>query len=397
MEQVCEEIARLVTGTVMPGESVNEAPNARRPRLSWGVRFAIALTGAIVSWWLSFSLLNNLYLPGVSSVGERLWQMAPFILGQLLALAFTIWTVWLFFSGLSRLGKWGTVLGILIGLPFAIFVSHALLNDWFNGGHSEILRWLSWIAPVAFILLYPLPIMWMKRRAVAAAAQGDYESALRISRIWLRSKVYGLPFQGWIMLQAGRYTDAKALLKDGAFDTKGLPLLTSHNFYFYVLTFMNQENYTEAQELLEAANRVPQKGDHFQFALSECLLSSNKEPERALELIDQVLSNLKKKYNPGRDRMHMAQCMALHAWALAANGQSERAESALQEPFADSAALSPPDLAGLLQLRGSAWRALGKPELAREAFQQAMAACPYGSNAMLSQQNLALTGKISDK
>jgi Flp pilus assembly protein TadD len=95
--------------------------------------------------------------------------------------------------------------------------------------------------------------------------------------------------------------------------------------------------------------------------------------------------------------MHMAQCMALHAWALAANGQSERAESALQEPFADSAALSPPDLAGLLQLRGSAWRALGKPELAREAFQQAMAACPYGSNAMLSQQNLALTGKISDK
>lgn len=381
----------------MSSDSEDQAPNARTARLGWGVRFTIALAGAVVSWWLSFSMLNNLYLPGVSTLGERLWQMAPLILGQLIALVFTFWTVWLFFSGLSRLGKWGTVLGILIGLPFSIFVSNALLNDWFKGGHSNFLRWLFWLAPIALILLYPLPIMWMKRRAVAAAAQGDYEKALRISRVWLRSKVYGLPFQGWIMLQAGRYTEAKALLKGGAFDEKGLPLLTSHNFYFYVLTLMNQENYSEAQKLLEAANRVPQKGDHFQFSLAECLLSSKTEPERALELIDQVMSNLKKKYNPVRDRMHIAQCTVLHAWALAACGQSELAEAGLQEAFADVAALSPSDLAGLLQLKGSAWQALGKLEMAQEAFKQAMAVFPYGSNAMLSQQNLALTGMASDK
>jgi tetratricopeptide (TPR) repeat protein len=381
----------------MSSDSENETPKTRTPRLGWGVRFAIAVTGAVVSWWLSFSLLNNLYLPGVSTLGERLWQMSPFILGQLIAISFTGWATFLFFGGLSRLGKWGTLLGIMLGLPFSIFVSNALLNDWFNGGHSGLLRWLFWIAPVALILLYPLPIMWMKRRAVASVNRGDYERALKISRIWLRSKVYGPPFQGWIMLQAGRYTEARALLKGGAFDEKGLPLLTSHNFYFYVLTSMNQENYTEAQELLEAANRVPQKGDHFQFALAECLLSSNKDPERARELIDQVISNLKKKYKPVRDRMHMAQCTALHAWALAACGQFEQAESGLREAFADSAALNPPDLAGLLQLKGSTWRALGKPELAREAFQHAMAICPYGSNAMFSQQNLALTGETSDE
>ncbi len=381
----------------MPSESVNEAPIARGPRLNWGVRFAIAVIGAVVSWWLSFSLLNHLYLPGVSPLSDRLWQMAPLILGQLVALSFTFWATVLFFSGLSRLGKTGTAFGVAIGLPFSIFVSHALLNDWFNGGHSELLRWLFWIAPVALILLYPLPIMWMKRRAVAAAAQGDYENALRISRTWLRSRVYGLPFQGWIMLQAGRYPEAEALLKGGAFDDKGLPLLTSHNFYFYALTLMNQENYTEAQELLEAANRVQQKRDHFQFALAECLLSSNKEPERALELIGRVISNLKKKFKPVTDRVHMAQCTALQAWALAACGQSEQAESRLQEAFAHSAALNPPDLAGMLQLKGSTWRALGKPELAREAFQQAMAIFPYGSNAMLSQQNLALTGMTSDE
>jgi tetratricopeptide (TPR) repeat protein len=381
----------------MPVDSGNEAPNARKPRLNWGVRFAIAVSGAVVSWWLSVSLLNNLSLPGVSTLGERLWQMAPLILGQLIALAFTGWAVFLFFDGLSRLGKWGTVFGVALGLPFSIFVSNALLNDWFKRGHSDLLRWLFWIAPVALILLYPLPIMWMKRRAVASVTQGDYERALKISRVWLRSKVYGLPFQGWIMLQAGRYTEAEALLKRGAFDEKGLPLLTSNNFYFFVLTLMNQERYTDAQELLEAANRVPQKGDHFQFALAECLLSSNKEPGRALELIDQVMSNLKKEYEPVRDRMHMAQCTALHAWALAACGQSERAEAGLQEAFADVAALSPPDLAGLLQLKGSSWQALGKPEMAQEAFQQAMAVFPYGSNAILSQQNLALTGETSDE
>jgi hypothetical protein len=74
--------------------------------------------------------------------------------------------------------------------------------------YSGSLGWICLAVFVAAILLYPLPIMWMKRRAIAAARRGDYDEALKISRKWLQGETYGPKFQGWIMLAAGRDREA---------------------------------------------------------------------------------------------------------------------------------------------------------------------------------------------
>jgi tetratricopeptide (TPR) repeat protein len=230
----------------------------------------------------------------------------------------------------------------------------------------------------------------MRRKADALAMRGDYDGALQISRTWLRSKVYGRPFQGQIMLQAGRYSEALELLKDSAFDEKGRPLLKSLHLYFYAMALMGQGEYPEAQRLLEAAVLVPQKmEDYFRFTLAECLLSQNKEANRALDLVEQVIANLKRKSQSKQDCIFLAQCMAVHALALASCGRREEAEARLENAFAESNSLGKDDLAGLLNLKGATWQALGDSEMARAAFHQTLVLFPYGSIAMLARRKLA--------
>jgi tetratricopeptide (TPR) repeat protein len=155
----------------------------------------------------------------------------------------------------------------------------------------------------------------MKRKAVALATQGDYDGALRISRKWLRSETYGRKFQGWIMLAAGRYSEALELLKDSVCDEKGRPLLKSQYFYYYAIALMSEEKYSEAQPLLEAAVLASQKGgDYLRFSLAECLLSQDREPARALDLVEQVRGDLNS--HSKQDRLRLAQCNAVGAWAL---------------------------------------------------------------------------------
>jgi tetratricopeptide (TPR) repeat protein len=250
------------------------------------------------------------------------------------------------------------------------------------------------IVLITSVLLYPLPIMLMKRKADRLATLGDYDGALRISRIWLRSKVYGLPFQGQIMLQAGRYSEALALLKDSAFDDKGRPLLKSLHLYFYAMTLTNEGKFPEAQSLLEAAVLVPQKmEDYFRFTLAECLLSQHKEANRALELVEQAMANLKRKSQSKQDRIFLAHCSAVDAWALASCGRREEAEARLEDAFAESNSLGKDDLAGLLQLKGETWLALGDSEMAQASFQQALGLFPYGSIGMLARRKLARLGE----
>ncbi len=374
----------------MLAESEKGLWSARKIRFTWGIRLVIAAAGAAVSWWWSLYWLNHANFLGASTPSKRIIQTSPLILGQLIALVFTVWAIVLFFDGLRRSGKVGTLVGLFFGLSFTALVSHALLSDWFKHANGNFLHWLFWVGPVAVILLYPLPIMRMKRRAMNLATQGDYEGALRISKLWLRSKVYGRPFRGWIMLQAGRYTEALDLLREGAFDDKGRPLLTSANFYlyFYVLTLMGLERYVEAQELLEAATRVGQKRGYYKFSLAECLLSQGKDPDRARELIEQVISNLKKP-SASKEPVSMAHCVALRAWALASDGHSREAESILEEAFSESATFGKDDLAGLIELKGCTCLALGDKQKAREAFQQALALFPYGSIAKFAQKKLS--------
>jgi tetratricopeptide (TPR) repeat protein len=230
----------------------------------------------------------------------------------------------------------------------------------------------------------------MKRKAIASATLGDYDEALRISRRWLRTETYGRKFQGWIMLVAGRNSEALELLKDSAFDEKDQPLLKSQYLYYYTIALMNEEKYSEAQPLLEAAVLASQKGkDYLRFSLAECLLSQSKEAIRALDLVEQVRTNLNRRSHSKQDRLCLAQCNAIAAWALAACGRREEADTRLQEAFAESDSFSKDDLAGLLNSKGLALHALGDSQRSRAAFQQALALFPYGSNAVLARRELA--------
>jgi tetratricopeptide (TPR) repeat protein len=232
----------------------------------------------------------------------------------------------------------------------------------------------------------------MKRKAVALATQGDYDGALRISRKWLRSETYGRKFQGWIMLAAGRYSEALELLKDSVCDEKGRPLLKSQYFYYYAIALMSEEKYSEAQPLLEAAVLASQKGgDYLRFSLAECLLSQDREPARALDLVEQVRGDLNS--HSKQDRLRLAQCNAIGAWALAACGRREEAETRLQEAFVESDSFNKDDLAELLNSKGSALQALGDSERSRAAFQQALAVFPYGSISVFARRELAKLGE----
>lgn len=292
----------------------------------------------------------------------------------------------------TRSGKRGNIWSFLLLLSVAVWILNSLSKGWFGTQHSGSLGWILLAVFTAAILLHPLPIMRMKRKAVALATQGDYDGALRISRKWLRSETYGRKFQGWIMLAAGRYSEALELLKDSVCDEKGRPLLKSQYFYYYAIALMSEEKYSEAQPLLEAAVLASQKGgDYLRFSLAECLLSQDREPARALDLVEQVRGDLNS--HSKQDRLRLAQCNAIGAWALAACGRREEAETRLQEAFVESDSFNKDDLAELLNSKGSALQALGDSERSRAAFQQALAVFPYGSISVFARRELAKLGE----
>jgi tetratricopeptide (TPR) repeat protein len=299
----------------------------------------------------------------------------------------------MFFSGLKRLGKFGNVLSIFLAVPFSVYVWNALLSDWFGSGRGGLAPWLIGIVPIAAILLYPLPIMRMKREAVALVGEGDYEGALRISRRWLRSKPYGRPFQGWILLEAGQYSEGQELLKDSAFDEKGMPRLTNVNLFFYAAALLNQGKNAEAQVLLEAAIGVPQKEDYFHSCLAECLLTQNKETNRACEILDSVTKALKKRPNPDQVRAFLSQCIALHAWALASCGRMAEASVRLQDAFEQSCELKKKELAELMHLKGVVCLTLGDREGAKASFRETLALFPHGSTGVLARKRLEGMGE----
>ena len=355
----------------------------------WAAYFAIVAALAAATWWLQIRGLNSPYFLHILSTSERFWVIMPLLLLQAINILLTVWAVYLFFRALGHLGNFGTVLTALMVIPISIFIWNALLSDWLGPRFSGPLKMLLWFAPIAAILLFPFPIMAMKRKAVALAMRGDYEGALSIGRNWLRSDVYGRKFQGWVMLEAGRYSEALALLRPVAFDSKGRPQTKNISLYFYAIALMNEDKEAEAQQLLETAVSVPQKTDYFSFALADCLLSHKKEVPRAREIIEQILAKLRLKQNPAGQREFFVQCTAVHAWALASCGRHEEAEARLREVSDESIGFKARDKAGLWHLAGVTWQVLGDRENARAAFQTALTLHPFGDNALRARKKLS--------
>ncbi len=277
---------------------------------------------------------------------------------------------------------------------FTIAVVSCATYFWLVSGHdvhklhqlptSKLLYLRALRLLIAASVLYAVMITRVKRWVYNVGHRGEFDRALRLNRLWSWLPFYGSSLEGPILFNAGRYSEALEYLKPLAFDRHGNPRLTSVELYTYAISLVNSGRETEAQTLLEAAVRVPQRGNTLQVALATCLLTQNKEPERACKLLEQSLAN-----ETGLSPADLAKRIARYAYALGACGRRQDAETQIQKAMAMGATLKEDDLAGVDYFVGEAWRALGEATKARAAFQQAITLRPDGVTALSVKKALA--------
>jgi tetratricopeptide (TPR) repeat protein len=248
------------------------------------------------------------------------------------------------------------------------------------------LKRLLSVVPVLLLALIGSAFSSVKRRVLRLAKQGDYDEALRVDKQFSWIPGYGTSLEGTILFQAGRYSEAQALLKPLAYESDGQPKRTGTALYVYTLALENGGREAEAQALLEGAVQVPQMSGGFHITLATCLLSQDKDPQRALELIEQAMSNWPISLDRYEARSDQMMRLARYAWALAACGRREDAQAQLQQAFAGTAGFRPADLAGLQYFAGETWRVLGDTAKARAAFNEALRLAVPGSAPATSAQ-----------
>jgi len=266
----------------------------------------------------------------------------------------------------------GTLMGIVLFLPV----------------HGE-LKLALFFAPIALLVMHAGWLSSVKRRILRLTQQGDYDEALQVDKQYSWIPGYGTPLQGTVLFGAGRYAEAQALLKPLAFDANGQPLLTGTAYYTYALALVNDGRAAEAQVLLDAAVRVPQRDGGFHVALATCLLSQDKDAERARELLEQAMSEWPVKSDRYEARADQMRRFGRYAWALAACGRREEAQAKLQEALDGATGFRSGDMAGLQYFAGETWRVLGETEKARAAFKEAMRLSPTGVSFMSAKKGLA--------
>jgi len=244
-------------------------------------------------------------------------------------------------------------------------------------------------APIGVLVILSSGLMQVKRRVLRLTQQGDFDEAMQVDKQYSWIPGYGTPLQGTVLFGAGRYAEAQALLKPLAFDANGKPLLTSNAYYIYALSLVNDGRAAEAQVLLEAAVRVPQRNGAFHVALATCLLSQDKDAERARELMEQAMSNWPDTSTQYESRADQMRRLGRYAWALAACGRRSEAEAKLQEAFAGTTGFRDGDLAGVQYFAGETWRVLGETTKARAAFNEAMRLSPTGAAWTSAKKGLA--------
>lgn len=224
-----------------------------------------------------------------------------------------------------------------------------------------------------------------------AARRGQYDLALRRARLCSRFPGYPKMIEADILNDANRSAEAKALIKDKAFDGQGRPRLTDIALAVYVHATLAQGNISEGEQLLEAAVRLPQRAGTFHIALAELLLEERKDVERATKLIEDAMETWKPQ---GRYRSWISlHRSAAHAWALAVSGRRDEAEKELQRVSANPPSSANRDAAHLQRLVGETRVALGDLDAARAAFADAAERDPQGYNGKRAQNKLEMLGK----
>jgi hypothetical protein len=240
------------------------------------------------------------------------------------------------------------------------------------------------LASVAGTLLY-IP-GWLLSWTWGAARRGQYELALRRAKICSTFPGYSKVIEADILNEAGRSAEAKALIKDEAFDAQGRPRLTDLALVVYAHATVAQGITLEGEQLLEAAVRLPQRVGIFHIALAELLLEEKKDVERATNLIEDAMATWKPQ---GRYRAWISlHRSAAHAWALAVSGRRNEAERELQRVSANLPSTANRDAAHLQRLLGETHVALGDLDAARAAFADATERDPQGYNGKKARNKL---------
>jgi len=246
-----------------------------------------------------------------------------------------------------------------------------------------------------FLSLVALPatvvsrVAQLKKRIFKLTLQGEFDRALRMDRSYRWIPGYGSPLEGSILFSAGRYPEAREFLRPRAFDAKGNARLQSRELYLYALALTNDAREAEAQTILEAAIRVPQSTKSLHVALATCLLSQEKDPERARQLLEEAMNSDREPAQTYEQRADDIRRVARYAWALASCGRRSEAEARINEALAGSTGFKNRDLGGVQYYVGEAWRVLGESRKAKEAFDQALSLSPQGAVATSTNRALA--------
>jgi tetratricopeptide (TPR) repeat protein len=238
----------------------------------------------------------------------------------------------------------------------------------------------------ALLFVGAVAIAQLKRKVYFLSKSGEFDRALRLNRMMLKVPGYGNSFEGIILFNAGRYSEACACLKPLAFDSNGKPKLASTDLYCYAIAMENDGHVQEAEELLRAAvDASANEGTHkdaLKVALATCLLEQEKEAARACGLLEQAMATRRESGSSYGSRADDAHRIARYAWALASAGRRADAERTIQQAIDLSKGLKDYDVAGTQYFSGEAWRMLGDRAKARSTFEEALKLCPQGVIAL---------------
>ena len=340
--------------------------------LSWGVRFTIAVMVSALAWWYQLYWINGRAL----TVAQAELFSVPFLVVSLICVTFPFWIVQLLMELLSRLGKFGSIIGTLFFIVFSV-----LFMGYIFPGQR-----IFWTVFIVFVLLYFLTIQRLKIWTYGLARRGENDKALVINRRLSRIPGYGSSLEGLILFNAGRYAEARAFSRPKAFDKQGNPLLTSIDFYIYALTLVDDGQEAEGEKLLREAVQAPQCKGSMKIALAACLLTQRKEPDYARKLMEEAMMGPQRPITAFGERADRARRIAQYGWALASCGNRQESEARIQEAFALADGLNGSDLAGVHYFAGEAWRAMGDPSKARSAFQETLRLSPNGCIAISARK-----------
>jgi tetratricopeptide (TPR) repeat protein len=245
---------------------------------------------------------------------------------------------------------------------------------------------------VPAFVVYALILRRIKTRIYRIGFRGQFDRAVRLNRLWSKLPFYGDSLEGSILFNAGRYREAQAFLKPLAFDAHGKPRLASVELYSYALALVNDNRAAEAEPLLEAAIPAARNPDYLKVALASCLLTQEKDPQRACRLLEEAMA-VPLRGGPSKDnRADQTRRIARYAWALASGGRRQEAQQRIDESLLQAATLRPEDAAGVQYFVGEAWRVMGENAKARAAYSEAVRLRPTGVTALSVQKALAKMG-----